>query len=895
VSWLDPFVVSGIAGNPVSVANNAAARVVTPLLDGMVVFVKSPLRSWTYSATTGAGFADDDRTILKPTAISLGVNGRFYPSDPAAVVPTFAALRLAVSGQQQMLHVQARATLGDGGGGNFDYDASDTTSADNDATLLVAGSRRYKRRWSGAVHGHWWGMKPNDSAFNNRAAFTACMVFAAYTYEIVLDGAVYSLWDPGPVLDGQLGFTAALQPPSGTVVRGVPERTVFQFRAAVTGGDPDVVAQVALRSVDATPMLRTTAYTVGQLRYVNGMLYQVNSITTGITSGSVPAGLNGSVFSGTVTDGGVFWQFAGTRYRGYGLVFGEGVVDCRFYGVTLDGMCVWQDGQTIPTGIPAYGKTHEFKSPDQTIGVGSDYNGATFAFGFDLYHKPISIGGTLGGVFGHNVDHIVFERCTIKRWRGECVIGDGYSLTSPHTTLKFERCHFEETPGLSTPVGLEVRGCTFRHVLNLLDRAHGVADFRWEGNLAEDCGTGLNAELGLLNGDTPGAVVIARNVFRNIYHSGIFWSSSPSANPAFATVNGMRVEYNDFFDCAWDVGTTDRAAIRLADATTIGSFNVSIIGNKIHVGSLTAPARTGGLTATNLYAGVALFGKYTGLDIRHNETIYDLAATAAGNAISFALSLVLTADSSRVNHRGNKWKSRLGPSTAGNLHFGSWGDNDYTATVFDQDAAEITTTTINPRREAWGATNALDNTLSAISAIANPARWTEGQRITLGGAGNVTQVLAIARSSATHQLPGIRLLRSTTHLVIEVFRRPVDGVLVWREVSYIDPATGKEPTANVVAPSFQTIESEAPLLQVWDCAAVTLAPVGATTFNDARNFPPGVAVHVTCTANATIGHNAGGATIKLFLTGAVNFVGPGEIFLMLNAAGTQVREVGRMA
>jgi hypothetical protein len=57
------------------------------------------------------------------------------------------------------VQVQAFTTADDGGGGVFDYDASDTTSADNGGTTIVASSCRYKRRFSGSVDVRWFNAK----------------------------------------------------------------------------------------------------------------------------------------------------------------------------------------------------------------------------------------------------------------------------------------------------------------------------------------------------------------------------------------------------------------------------------------------------------------------------------------------------------------------------------------------------------------------------------------------------------------------------------------------------------------------------------------------------------------------------------------------------------------
>lgn len=153
------------------VASLAALRALSTL-DGTVVagqqrIVTGDPVSWVYDAASGAGFADDSETIVRPTDVALGNNGRWYKSTSSPVLSTVAALRLAVSGKHDTIHVQAYTVFGDGGGGIFDYDSSDTTSSDNNGTIIVAGTRRYKRRFAGDIEVAWFGGKPNGRYFHS--------------------------------------------------------------------------------------------------------------------------------------------------------------------------------------------------------------------------------------------------------------------------------------------------------------------------------------------------------------------------------------------------------------------------------------------------------------------------------------------------------------------------------------------------------------------------------------------------------------------------------------------------------------------------------------------------------------------------------------------------------
>lgn len=79
-------------------------------------------------------------------------------------VNTYADLRL-YTGSETTLYVAGRSSNGDGGNGEFYYDASDITTPDNDGTVLVGvAGRRYKRKINEETSPLWFGAKANDPA-----------------------------------------------------------------------------------------------------------------------------------------------------------------------------------------------------------------------------------------------------------------------------------------------------------------------------------------------------------------------------------------------------------------------------------------------------------------------------------------------------------------------------------------------------------------------------------------------------------------------------------------------------------------------------------------------------------------------------------------------------------
>lgn len=97
----------------------------------------------------------------KPNASQLthdsGVNERSVESILDTVVPIadYTALR-NYTGRATQVRITA-----DGIAGLFKYDSTDTTSTDNGGTIIVAGTKRWKRVFDGAVNVKWFGAKGN--------------------------------------------------------------------------------------------------------------------------------------------------------------------------------------------------------------------------------------------------------------------------------------------------------------------------------------------------------------------------------------------------------------------------------------------------------------------------------------------------------------------------------------------------------------------------------------------------------------------------------------------------------------------------------------------------------------------------------------------------------------
>jgi hypothetical protein len=156
------------------------------------------------------------------------LNDNFAALD-AAQVFNLAALK-ATEYAPAVVSVGYKTTPGDGWGGMFAYDASDTTTAGDDALVVVdATGRRWKRVYNGPVNAKWFGAK-GDGVTNDASAINAAIQSAVASGKdtVILDaGAVYYVASTielsGVHLDG--GNLIPGNPTEGTRILGAPALT----------------------------------------------------------------------------------------------------------------------------------------------------------------------------------------------------------------------------------------------------------------------------------------------------------------------------------------------------------------------------------------------------------------------------------------------------------------------------------------------------------------------------------------------------------------------------------------------------------------------------------------------------------------------------------------------
>lgn len=133
------------------------------------------------------------------------LNANFASLD-AAQVTTLATLKSAPTAAPAVVSVGCKTTPGDGWGGLFALDSSDTTTAGDDALVVVDNSgRRWKRVYSGPVSTKWFGAKGDGSTVDTTALQNALNTgrnvnLAAGTH--VVDGPL-SMVTPNQVFEGE--------------------------------------------------------------------------------------------------------------------------------------------------------------------------------------------------------------------------------------------------------------------------------------------------------------------------------------------------------------------------------------------------------------------------------------------------------------------------------------------------------------------------------------------------------------------------------------------------------------------------------------------------------------------------------------------------------------------
>jgi Pectate lyase superfamily protein len=137
---------------------------------------------------------------------------------------------LAGSFTQRTVTIRGAVTPGDGGGGTWFYDSTDTTSSDNTGTVLVgADGKRWKRIYSGSVNLKWFGAV-GDGVTDDTAAINALLTATTTgtpnfrAAPVFFPRGTYKVTAPISIANRQ-----------GGVFEGEGQDTVFLWRGGLNG------------------------------------------------------------------------------------------------------------------------------------------------------------------------------------------------------------------------------------------------------------------------------------------------------------------------------------------------------------------------------------------------------------------------------------------------------------------------------------------------------------------------------------------------------------------------------------------------------------------------------------------------------------------------------------
>ena len=199
---------------------------------------------------------------------------------------------------------QVRITA-DGIAGFFKYDSTETTSTDNGGTIIVAGTKRWKRVFDGVVNVKWFGALGNGVT-DDTAAFTAAGS-SAPNVEVVVPRGVYLL--------------SSAPAPTGNVTWVIQKWAMFIGAGKLSYVASKIVSRGAFRSTESDP-----AYYDGALGYLEqnaaesayGTIgYHGSAQSSGGGGGSSEAdiGVAGSAINNLAGGSGGVWALYGTAVR----------------------------------------------------------------------------------------------------------------------------------------------------------------------------------------------------------------------------------------------------------------------------------------------------------------------------------------------------------------------------------------------------------------------------------------------------------------------------------------------------------------------------------------------------------------------------------------------------
>ncbi len=215
----------------------------------------------TVTVSEGSIWANTKWTLNTQNPITLGSTVLIFAPERALTVVSLRSVQGTTGGQT--LRLMAYATLGDGGGGQFYWDAT-SAETDNSGTIITPtglATGRWKRQYTGAVDFRWFGATGNGVEVADAQTYGSTRLTSA--------SAAFTTADAGKFIQVNTGTNAA----TGTV--------------AVTNGSKAIVGTGT----------SFTSIALGQVVVIAGVAYAIDShsdnthanlttvVSTGTTSG----------------------------------------------------------------------------------------------------------------------------------------------------------------------------------------------------------------------------------------------------------------------------------------------------------------------------------------------------------------------------------------------------------------------------------------------------------------------------------------------------------------------------------------------------------------------------------------------------------------------------------
>lgn len=682
------------------------------------------------------------------------------------------------------------------------------------------------------------GARRNDPTHNN-AFKLADMMDQARGREIEIGPGNWAFAPMSPAAYS-VGGQPCIAPPSGTVLRGVPWRTVLQ---RYVYGIKDPTTNWEIWSPAATFPGGWTAnhlYTAPQSIIVNGHRYV--TLTGGTSGATIPPTL-GTIVN-TVVDNTVTWILSDRIWRGP-LIDVSSKSNVLLYGLVLDGIAGREDAAyPIATTIPTL--------------MGGGYNDVTTGSGWDSTSQIVAGAGL--------VEEFEINTCWVKRARGENIYMGG--ATPGH--VRILNCVISDgnADGISSTSTMTAVGNRIYHVSQAVESFGSTLTEYYGNNWVDDCYNGI------IVGNSAGIVSTAtQRVHENrvkAYSIGI-WFIGPV--PGRSAIDG-RITQNTTIDCATGI---------FLEGFGSNIEQVQVLFNKI-VCDTRGPI-----------GGMSIGSALDMIDVTVQGNACFRTANAVTNGFTFSdgiNSSVQGAGSKRVRYLDNTiiGKINTGGAVASADFSGLWRGNNYDQVDIAGDFETVSsagTQDIHPHNEHTYPECDTNNTIGLLGTIANATKFEDRQVVQIHCRTGTKPVL-VPQTGATHKMPAPRI----THPNVDFRVRLDGGIWVLEKYDLIAGTNaGKPPVANDVAPSFFNM-SAGGNLETFGLTELTVAPSGAVNWDGVSNPPIGIIRVRHNGGNNTFRHNTG-AGIKLFLHGAANYTPAAAGVIDFEYDGTQATEYRR--